>query len=196
MNKVCISCQKELEISNFSFRKDLQNYRNTCKECRRKCHNSWERRNTHRKRKYEALNKDAIIKRRKIYYEKNRERLIKQNSDYVKAKRKVNPLFRMESNLRRRLSLAIVACGKNKSHGTQKLLGCSWQELKIYIEGQFQVGMTWDNYGEWHIDHIRPCSSFDLTNQEEQSKCFHYTNLQPLWAKDNLIKGARHGTGN
>ena len=52
--------------------------------------------------------------------------------------------------------------------------------------------MSWGNYGKWHVDHIRPCASFNLVNEEEQKKCFHYTNLQPLWAKDNLSKGSKY----
>ena len=72
------------------------------------------------------------------------------------------------------------------------LLGCTYQELLKHLESQFQDGMSWDNYGEWHIDHIRPCASFDLLDPEQQAQCFHYTNLQPLWAEDNLRKGARY----
>jgi len=87
--------------------------------------------------------------------------------------------------------------GKNKSASTVELLGCSIEELKIYLQGFFQPGMTWDNYGNpdgdhkksWHVDHIRPCASFDLSDPIEQRECFHYTNLQPLWGKDNLSKG-------
>ena len=75
----------------------------------------------------------------------------------------------------------------------QELVGCSMDQLKEHLERQFTEGMTWDNYGfyGWHIDHIIPCVSFDLTDIEQQKKCFHYTNLQPLWAKDNLSKGSR-----
>ena len=69
------------------------------------------------------------------------------------------------------------------------LTGCaSWNELKIYLESKFSNGMTWENMGEWHIDHIKPCYSFDLTDEKQQMECFHFTNLQPLWAKDNLSK--------
>lgn len=73
-----------------------------------------------------------------------------------------------------------------------QLVGCSVTDLKKHLEKQFQPGMSWDNWGNdgWHIDHIRPCSSFDLTDPAEQVKCFHYTNMQPLWATDNLKKGS------
>jgi len=64
-------------------------------------------------------------------------------------------------------------------------------ELRLHLERQFKDGISWDNYGEWHIDHIRPCAKFDLSKPEEQRACFHYTNLQPLWEKENVSKGAR-----
>jgi hypothetical protein len=74
-----------------------------------------------------------------------------------------------------------------------ELLGCTVQEAREHLEKQFKEGMTWENHGlyGWHIDHIIPCASFDLTDPDQQKKCFHYTNLQPLWAKENLIKGAK-----
>ena len=73
-----------------------------------------------------------------------------------------------------------------------ELTGCSKDELFKYLESKFIEDMTWDNYGKWHIDHIRPCASFNLENSEEQIECFHYTNLQPLWAKDNISKGSKY----
>ena len=73
------------------------------------------------------------------------------------------------------------------------LIGCSLEELKKHLESQFKPGMSWKNRGRngWHIDHIKPCASFDLSKSEEQHKCFHYSNLQPLWAKENLRKGIK-----
>lgn len=70
------------------------------------------------------------------------------------------------------------------------MTGCNWDQLRQHFENQFQAGMSWDNIGEWHIDHIRPCASFDLTDPEQQKQCFHYTNLQPLWASQNMEKAA------
>lgn len=71
------------------------------------------------------------------------------------------------------------------------LIGCEIDYLLYHIQEQFNPGMTWDNYGDWHIDHIKPCANFDLSKPEEQRKCFNYTNLQPLWAEENLIKGKK-----
>lgn len=89
-----------------------------------------------------------------------------------------------------RVRLHIALKGKSKSERTLKLVGCGIEELKSHLQSQFKEGMNWDNYGMygWHIDHIRPCSSFELSKEEEQRKCFHYSNLQPLWAEENWIK--------
>lgn len=83
--------------------------------------------------------------------------------------------------------------GENKSNKSSlNLLGCSIEECWKYLESKFQPGMTRKNYGLWHVDHIKPCNSFDLTDLEQQKICFHYNNLQPLWAEDNLKKGAKY----
>ena len=72
-----------------------------------------------------------------------------------------------------------------------ELVGCSIDELKKHLEIKFKKGMSWNNYGKWHVDHVVPVDFFDLTKIEEQKKCFHYSNLQPLWAQDNLKKGGK-----
>jgi hypothetical protein len=79
-----------------------------------------------------------------------------------------------------------------KEGHTIELLGCSLEKFLGHIESQFQKGMTWDNYGQWHVDHIRPCYSFNIMDKREQRVCFHYTNLRPLWAKENLKKGRKY----
>jgi hypothetical protein len=102
---------------------------------------------------------------------------------------KSNPLNRLKINLRKRLTEAVKH--NHKSGSAVKDLGCSIAEFKIYIESKFQVGMTWDNWSRdgWHIDHIKPLASFDLTDLDQLKSACHYTNLQPLWAIDNLSKG-------
>lgn len=97
--------------------------------------------------------------------------------------------YKLTSILRSRLTDALK--GKCKSKKTMELIGCNIDILKKYIELKFKDGMNWDNYGKWHIDHVRPCSSFDLTDVKQQEQCFHYTNLQPLWATENLQKGSK-----
>ena len=90
--------------------------------------------------------------------------------------------------IRGRISTAIRAQNEIKFIGTLVLLGCSIKEVRIHLESQFIGEMSWENAGEWHIDHRRPCASFDLTNPDDQKMCFHYSNLQPLWASDNMSK--------
>jgi len=93
--------------------------------------------------------------------------------------------------LRVRLSQSIRKAKTNKQAHTMDLAGCDIEYLVEYLEDRFQDGMNWENHGRdgWHIDHIKPCASFDLTKIGHQKQCFHYTNLQPLWASDNLSKG-------
>lgn len=99
------------------------------------------------------------------------------------------------NQLRSNISRGIWGClkGKQKQSKTMYYIGCSIEELWLYLESKFQQGMTRENYGEWHVDHIIPISSFDFTTDTENTlkKCWHYTNLQPLWAEDNLSKGKR-----
>ncbi|REK64910.1 MAG: hypothetical protein DWQ49_01035, partial [Bacteroidetes bacterium] len=106
-------------------------------------------------------------------------------------KRKTDLNYKLTDNLRNRVRKTLN--GKSKSKNTLKLLGCSVDFLKKHIESQFEPGMSWENYGfdGWHMDHIVPCASFDLSDPEQQQKCFNYTNLQPLWAKDNISKSAK-----
>jgi hypothetical protein len=100
---------------------------------------------------------------------------------------------KIASNLRARVAQALKWSGVKKSAKTFELIGCTVPELRAHLETQFLPGMTWDNWTRdgWHVDHIRPCASFDLTDPEQQRACFHYTNLQPLWWEDNLRKGAK-----
>ena len=105
----------------------------------------------------------------------------------------MTPDRKIAINLRARVAQALKWSGVKKSAKTFELIGCSVAELKAHLESQFLPGMTWDNWTTdgWHVDHIRPCASFDLSDLEQQKACFHYSNLQPLWAIDNLRKQAK-----
>jgi hypothetical protein len=97
--------------------------------------------------------------------------------------------------MRSRIGKVLRERNIGKQDKTYDLLGCSKEDFIKYFESKFTEGMSWDKVGKFiHVDHIKPCCSFDLTQEEEQQKCFHYTNLQPLWAKDNLSKGGTYTT--
>lgn len=107
-----------------------------------------------------------------------------------KMRYKNDQYFRLSTKLRSEISKKIRSSKGKKGSKTFDMIGCSIKEFYQYIESKFLPGMTWDNHGlhTWHLDHIIPVSSFDLRDPRQQKRCFHYTNLQPLWAKDNLIK--------
>jgi len=128
-------------------------------------------------------------KKEKQEYQKNR-RKARNKTDRERYQRIKNDLnYKIAKNLRTRVLAAIK--GKFKSKSVLETLGCSIEELKIHLEKQFTKGMSWENWGihGWHIDHIQPLKSFDLTNQEQFLIACNYKNLQPLWAEDNLRKG-------
>jgi len=157
----------------------------------------------YKKKWYQKYHKE-ILKYHSEYYIKNKIRLLSEMKKYQKkirpirtvyenkyrrAREKRDPTYLLGRRLKSRARIAFTRRGKQKTVSISNLLGCSYEEARMFIEKKFEQGMSWNNYGKWHIDHIRPLNSFDLTNIEEQKKAFHYTNLQPLWAKDNLIKG-------
>lgn len=122
---------------------------------------------------------------------KNKLRREGNRRELFKARYQNDQNFRLMLGLKNRIQQAIKANFGRKAYKTSELLGCTVTEFKAWIASQFSEGMSWDNYGyeTWHIDHIRPCASFDLTDPEQQKQCFHYTNQQPLWAKENMSKG-------
>ena len=124
-------------------------------------------------------------------YGKRPEQKIKRNK-YLKNKLKIDHNYKLIHTIRVRIK--DVLRGHSKSNSTINMLGCTIDELWKHLESTFKPGMTKENHGLWHVDHIIPCASFDLSNPQEQAKCFHYTNLQALWAHENLSKGAKFVT--
>lgn len=135
-------------------------------------------------KKYRENNKEKIKK----YYKDNKEILIKKALERVRVRRKNDVIFRIKLSLRARLSGFLKQNEITKKNKTLELVGCNPKELKEHLEKKFVDGMCWENYGihGWHVDHIIPLSS--AKTEEEIYKLCHYTNLQPLWATDNLRK--------
>lgn len=126
---------------------------------------------------------------RQKWHQKNRIKIRDQKRIRVGFRKQTDINFKILELQRTRLWKALK--GISKSRATKILLGCSLDRLRRHLENQFRSGMAWKNYGPvWHVDHIRPCASFDLTDPEQQKQCFHYSNLQPLFAGENLRKGS------
>ena len=141
-----------------------------------------------RHKKYYEANKSQIYEVSKKWKEKNVEKMREYHRGYGKNRRKFDISFRISGNLRNRIRKVLK--GINKSASTIKLFGCSIEFLKGHIENKFTIKMNWDNYGSyWEVDHVIPCSLFNFNDGEEQKKCFHYSNLQPLTCEENIKKG-------
>lgn len=194
----CTKCgtDKPKTEEYFQLRTDTGKFRRQCRDCRKKHIDAYNHadieRTRRRNRESYAKYREKNIKRTRQYKLDNSDWWREYMLNYTKKRKRESVEFRIKHNLRSRIRYALL--GKNKSKSTMELLGCTIEEFKYHLESQFKDGMSWDNYGRygWHIDHIRPCSSFDLTNPEQQKECFHYTNLQPLWAEENLKKGDRY----
>lgn len=182
-SKPCANCLVVFPVFRFSPQRDGLLF---CDSWCRRCRNASQRTPEFRKKKRERI-KAEHRKAWKRQYEKSPQRRA-WAAKYLREKRSVDVSFKMATALRNRVRDALN--GRSKSEKFFELVGCSPKELSAYLESKFKQGMTWKNYGlkGWHIDHIRPCASFDLSNPQEQKRCFHYTNLQPLWAYENLAK--------
>ncbi|MEO4185242.1 hypothetical protein ABH305_05215 [Acinetobacter pittii] len=138
---------------------------------------------------YKARNREILSRKQSEYQRKNSEKLNAYRRKYMKEKRTKDRLFSMRQNMRARFRFELAKRGDSQLIKANQYLGCSWIFLREYISKKFTTGMSWDNYGEWHIDHVMPLAS--ARSKEELIKLCHYSNLQPLWAFDNLSKGAK-----
>jgi hypothetical protein len=134
-------------------------------------------------KKWRSDNREKINERRRKWRSDNKDIL----SEKYKEKLKNDTLFKLKQNIRTRIFNSIVNQGYSKNSKTIEILGISYEEFKFYIESQFLEGMSWENYGKWHLDHKTPISW--AKTEEEVYKLNHYTNFQPLWQFDNLSKG-------
>jgi hypothetical protein len=195
--KICSKCKLEKDVCEFyKHSKNPNIYRGQCKKCMNSdsvLHYSNNKEKIKEQSKiYVSKNSEKIKKRRKIYVENN-PNLFKDWIEKNKEHRRnyinnynSSPISKLKNSLRSRINELMNK--KYNNPRTTNLVGCDYEFLINYIESKFINGMSWDNYGYygWHLDHIIPLSS--AKTEEELCKLFHYTNLQPLWAEDNLRK--------
>lgn len=183
--KKCYRCKIEKERSEFSGNKVSEDgLKYICKKCVCKI-----------SKEYRKNNKEKIAKRKKEYNKKNAVKIAEYHKEYKKNRLKTDINYKLSHNLRIRLYCALK--NNQKVGSAIKDLGCSIDELKLYFSRLFYTHpttgemMSWENYGKWHIDHYLPLASFDLTDRGDFLEASHYTNLQPMWAEENLSKGAK-----
>jgi hypothetical protein len=206
--KKCKQCGIEKDESEFYRRSDLQATSRECKECHKD--NMRIRRESmreelaakqkeYRKRKPEVCkiaadnwkqkNKEKLLQYYRDYYKKTIDHQRKIRRSRAKERRKSDSSYKLRYSITRRILLALKTKGISKNCSAIVYLGCSIQDLKSWLESKFTPRMNWKNHGEyWHIDHIIPCAAFDLSDHNQALSCFHYRNLQPLPAKQNISK--------
>lgn len=181
--KECSRCLKTLDISCFSMnKKNGKEYiYSRCKKC--KCEVMKEHR---------EQNIDSYKEKDKAFYEKNKESRVAKTTERYKKRLENDTEFALRHNVRSRINQVFKRLDKVKVDSTIELLGCSYSQLKKWIEFQMADGFTWENYGKlWHIDHMIPVSAFEIENIEKQKQCFNWSNLRPLLASTNLHKHNR-----
>lgn len=193
LGKICCKCKTFKGIEEFYKRSDKPHlYASNCKDCQKKLVAVAVLKNKNKKlardKEYHKANREKRNAYSKEYLQNNREEKRKRFNERYEA----DLNFRLLTNVRNRINIALKR--NTKSARTIALVGCTIEFLKTHIATMFTEGMGWDNYGDWQIDHKIPCASFNFAVEEEQKKCFHFSNLQPLWAKDNRIKSANFNT--
>lgn len=174
-SKYCIYCEVEHPLTSAFWRR--VDHAPSCKRRAYITHKTWVDNNRIRHNKARCE-----------YYRKNTKKIITANSNYASRRKKIDINYKMAIVLRDRFSKALNR--RYKAGSAVRDLGCSIEEFVTYLSNKFLLGMTWATYGRtgWHIDHIQPLSSFDLTDFKQLQIALHYTNLQPLWSEDNIRK--------
>ncbi len=211
--KECSKCKVSKILSEFPKNSRFKSgFNPQCKNCLNSTAKAWRENNPDKFKATRKLNYqkniDKMREEKRAYGAKTKPQKASYDIEYREANKKKiaaykkewekkmmnDPIFKIKRNLRRRVHHALM--GRNKSDNTFKLIGCSPEDFKSHIEGLWIDNMSWDNYGPsgWHIDHIKECHTFELSDPEQQRECFHYSNQRPLWAKDNLTrpKGSRN----
>jgi hypothetical protein len=201
-SKVCTQCKISKPHTEFCINKSSKDgYNYCCKSCQKNYYINNKKLILEKCKEYNVLNKESRNEYRtqwniknpnynKNYYQTNRDNIRKLQNEYERNRTKVDHLFKLRKRIRSLIRRVISNNGFHKKSKTYDILGCSNEEFKIHIESQFTEGMSWDNHGDWHLDHITPVSWGNT--EEEIIALNHYTNFQPLWAMDNFKKGNRY----
>lgn len=176
--------------------KKKEYYKKNCERIKEKSRRHWHSQDPKERKKkrkaYYTENRERLIDQSKAFYRKNKNYRMRYLAEYHKKRiQKGDRLYELSCLIRSRVCSAFRQKKWGKNTKTQETLGCDWETLKDHIEGQFTDGMTWENrgYRGWHIDHVVPLSSAE--SEEELVALCHYTNLQPLWWRDNITKGSK-----
>lgn len=220
--KTCKKCEETKDYSDFFKDKSKKDgFDIYCKECNKIRKSQYYLKNkeliSEKNSKWKENNRDKLIEDSKVYYQLNKEKITKTKKEYRlknkdilriknkeywdtkgreirrlrdKERMKKDPLFKLRKTIKCLIYNSIKNGGFSKKSKSSEILGISYQDFILYIEDQFLEGMTWENHGEWHLDHIIPISW--AKTEEEIYKLNHYTNFQPLWMEDNLIKGNKY----
>lgn len=201
--KACSKCLEVKSLGEFhKHKRSLYGRAAQCKMCKKEYRANYYQRNREfclgQAKDYYEKNKDVITAYKKDYSEKNKESIAKYKCGWIRDHRRNDPTFRLLANMRTRMWNSLK--GNIKNSQTLDYVGKNSEELMAYLEVKFTKGMTRENYGKWELDHIRPLSSFPFNEHEAGSQEFEkllheawsFKNLQPLWAKDNLIKGDKY----
>jgi hypothetical protein len=202
----CKKCNNLYSLNNFYKDKKFKNgHRSTCKNCDIDKAKKWNKENSsahaehqrvfvkrkpdkakEQKQKYVLNNKEKVNESYNKTFLKYKEKYLEKFRKTDKLRRETDPIYKMRRSVSNRICSAIKNAGFNKNSKTLSMLCCDWETLKFHLESKFQEGMTWENHGKWHVDHIIPCASAKTIEQLVALQ--HYANLQPLWAKDNIAK--------
>ena len=179
--------KEEIKKYREAHKEEIKKYFEAHREDIREYHKDYHKAHKEEVKKYREEHKEERKDYRKFYYEAHKE----ERKNYRNNRRKTDPSYVLTESLRKRTHDALK--GICKSAHTMELLGCTIEGLWSHLEKQFEYGMNRENYTYhgWHVDHIIPCAAFDLADPDQQKICFHFSNLQPLWANDNLRKSAK-----
>ena len=202
ITKVCTCCNVEQPIDCFYKKPPAKKRTQTghgrkamCKDCYKRKATEWAQKNREKRLAIARRSAEKNREARKAYYDSDRAKELaakwrRANAvDYMRRRRAADPVYAFTVKIRVMLMKALRKKGYTKRSKSQQIIGCTWGELVAHIESKFQPGMTWENRGEWHIDHITPLATAET--EADIIRLNHYTNLQPLWAADNLRKGDR-----